>query len=81
MRAIITRFLPATDTRGSRIRATTADAGSITVPYDHALSSSANHEAAARTLADKLGWKYRDLAGGPTETGWAFVLLEQEVTP
>jgi len=53
--AIHTRFLGATDTRGSRVKAT-AQAGSVTVPWDYALSTDQNHDAAARALIERYGW-------------------------
>lgn len=56
--AIHTRYIPATDTRGSRIKAMThrgfsegrAVIWSVTVPYDH---SGREHEQAAEALRDK----------------------------
>ena len=67
MQAIQTKFLPATNTRGSRIKATCA-AGSITIGYPHELSGQAVHRAAAEALAAKLGWTiangYGQLLGG-----------------
>lgn len=60
MQAIRTRYHGPTNARGSRISAE-ADAGRIYVPYDHALSLSGNHEAAAREFANRLGW----LSGTP----------------
>lgn len=62
MQAIETRYLGPTNARGSRIRAKAA-AGSLTVSYDHALNSAANHKAAAVALANKFGW----LTGKPGE--------------
>jgi hypothetical protein len=61
--AIETKFLGPTNFRGSRIKAS-AQAGSITVSYDHALSSEENHTAAARALASKLGWSLSLIGGG-----------------
>lgn len=55
MQAIETKYLPATNYRGSRVKAS-AQAGSVTVPWDYALSVEANHDAAARTLIRKLSW-------------------------
>lgn len=49
---VITRYLGATDTRGSRIVAN-ADFGSKMVPYDHRLDTADNHLAAARALVDE----------------------------
>jgi hypothetical protein len=55
MQAIQTKYLPATDRKSSRIKATCA-AGSITIPYPHELSGQAVHRAAAEALVDKV-WK------------------------
>lgn len=55
MQAIETEYRGPTNTRGSRIIAR-AQAGRISVPYDHALDFDENHDAAARALVVKLGW-------------------------
>jgi hypothetical protein len=55
MQAIITKYLPATNSRGSRIKATCA-AGSITISYPYELSGQAVHRKAAEALVAKLGW-------------------------
>lgn len=55
MQAITTKFLGATDSKGSRVKATT-EAGSITIPYPHELSGQDVHAAAAMALVRKLGW-------------------------
>ena len=47
--AIHTRYMGPTNTKGGRIKAT-AWAGSVTVPYDHALNVEDNHRAAAGAL-------------------------------
>ena len=61
MISITTKYLPATNHRGSRIKAYRADhdAGdtTITVPYDHELDLGKNHRIAAQTLASKLDWR------------------------
>lgn len=51
--AIVTKRLPATNTRGSRIRAW-CDRGSLTVSWDFGLESDKNHRAAAQALVDKF---------------------------
>lgn len=53
MQAIVTRFLPATNYRGSRIKAT-CDRGSITVSADSALSGDALHWSAVNALRAKF---------------------------
>lgn len=74
MQAIVTKYLGPTNFRGSRVKAT-ADAGSVTLSWDDALDSRSNHEAAAKALADKFGWRGR-LIGGGLPTGYAFVFEE-----
>jgi hypothetical protein len=75
--AIVTKFLGPTYTQGGRVKAS-ADAGSITVPWDHALGVEDNHRAAAIALARKLGWCEREdqwVGGSTPGAGYAFVLL------
>ena len=71
MQAIITKYLPVTNTRGSRIKATCA-AGSVTIGYPHEFSGMVCHAAAAKALVEKLGWgfaHYGDLLGGQLSSG------------
>jgi len=49
MQAITTKYLSATNNRGSRIKAT-CDRGSITIPYPHELSGDAVHITAVFAL-------------------------------
>lgn len=69
--AIVTKYYGPTDARGSRVKAT-AEAGSVTVGWDHALDIQENHQQAARALAKKYGWKGRWIGGG-TKDGYCFV--------
>ena len=79
--AITTKFLPATNTRGSRIKATAA-AGSLTVARDCALNIEQNHARAAEMLANKFKWKGRYYGGGlPDEKGYCFVCSDDEASP
>ena len=71
--AIETRYLGPTNTKGGRIKAT-AWAGSVTVPYDHALNSEDNHRAAAMALVAKLQWPGTFAQGGNAKgDGYYFV--------
>jgi hypothetical protein len=54
MDAIQTKKLAATNTLGTRIKATLASEGSITVSYNYAISEVSNHRAAALALLEKL---------------------------
>lgn len=75
--AITTKFLGPTNFRGSRIKAS-AQAGSVTISYDHSTGSEENHLAAARALCDKFGWGW-PVAGGalPDGTGNCYVLTTE----
>lgn len=53
--AIVTKYHGPTNFKGSRYSAT-SQAGRIYLSADDALNSQANHEKAARTLAEKLKW-------------------------
>jgi hypothetical protein len=71
MQAITTKYFSATNSRGSRIKATCA-AGSVTISYPHELSGQAVHRAAADALVAKLGWtsdNYGELIGGGLPNG------------
>ena len=66
MQAITIKYLPATNTKGSRFKATAA-AGSITVGYDYDLNTEGNVKAAVSALLAKLGWT----APNGYTVGWA----------
>lgn len=77
--AITTKYLPVTDTKGARIKATTASGLSVVIGYPHELTGVDCHAAAAEKLARKLGWLDSDrafadqYAAGGTATGYVFV--------
>ena len=74
MQAIHTKYIPASNVKGSRIKAT-CDAGSIYIPYPHELSGQAVYRAAAEALTAKLGWTDPLLGGGlPNNAGYVFIL-------
>ena len=75
--AITTTFKGPTDYRGARIIAR-ADAGRITVPYNHGLSAAQNHQSAARRLAFKLNW-HGVWCGGGVKAGYVFVLVPESL--
>lgn len=75
MQAIQTKWFGPTNHRDSRVKAS-AEAGSITVHWDHALNVEDNHRAAAMALAAKLGWLDHGrqwVGGGLPGAGYAFV--------
>jgi hypothetical protein len=57
MQAIQTKFLGATNHRGSRVKAIAA-AGSVTLSWDYAKTTEDNHRAAANALMEKLDWNW-----------------------
>lgn len=76
-KAIITKFIPATNTKGARIKAVAAPGLSVTISYDY--SGDASHRAAAMALAAKFGWPDWDNAISglmPDNSGFAFVKWE-----
>ena len=82
MKAIETKYLPATNTRGSRIKAYAEGVKSFTIPYPHELSGTACHAAAALALARRMGWKGTLVSGGKADqSGEVFCFLESEQFP
>lgn len=55
MQALVTKYLGPTNYRDARVKAT-AEAGSVTLSWDHALDVTDNHDAAAMALVRKMGW-------------------------
>ena len=80
MHAIVTKYHGPTNHRGSRVKAT-AQVGSLTLSWDHALNSDGNHRAAALALANKFNWlEYSDLSEGgslPAGNGECFILTRK----
>lgn len=64
MQAITTKYIPCTDRRPSRVKAT-CDAGSVVVAWDHSMNVDENHHAAAVALQTKLGWQPITFAAAP----------------
>ena len=76
MQAITTKYIPATNFRGSRIKAS-CQAGSIILHWDDSMNSENNHRNAAMQLAGKLGWHGQWYGGGmPDGKGDVFVCAD-----
>lgn len=80
MATIISKFLGASNSRPSRIKATTGDKNpatgkhdSVTVSYNHALNGLENHMEAVKALNAKMGWGAGDYVVGQSEDGYIFV--------
>lgn len=72
--AIVTKFHGPTDRRGYRVSAK-ADAGRVSLSWSHSKGIEWNHAAAARALAEKLGWIGKWVGGGLPGSGFVFVLI------
>ena len=79
MQAIHVKYLPGTEFRPSRYKAS-AQAGSVTLEFDHALGFEAAAAKAAVALCTKLGWTkpfHGDLiCGGLPDGSYVFVFAE-----
>ena len=75
MKAIKTRYIGPTNTRGSRIKATDEDGNNVTMSYNDALNSDDMHRCAAETLCKKINWK-GDIIGGRLKDCMVWVFVE-----
>ena len=78
MKAILTKYHGATDTRGSRISATAEGGNRVTIPYPHELSGEAVHAAAAVALCAKMNWKGPLVGGGLPNGDYCFCFADGE---
>lgn len=87
MQTINTKYLPATNTRGSRIKAT-CERGSVTISYPSRLTGGDAHVAAADALvcefvaqdskkygSNKNPWSARRIAGSLPDGSYAHVFV------
>lgn len=76
LQSIQTRYLPVTNSRGSRIKATTASGLSISIPYPHELSGADCHWEAVKALLLKHGFHWADKwAVGASIDGRGYVFV------
>jgi UDP-2,3-diacylglucosamine pyrophosphatase LpxH len=77
--SISTKYLPATNTKGSRVKAFTSwGKKSLTLAWDHDLTAEDNHRKVAARLADICNWT--DCAwfmGGNHDGHYVFVAVNQ----
>lgn len=77
MKAIQTKYLPAGNVRGSRIKAWAEGCASVSIDYPHELSGVECHLEAARKLCRKMGWKGTLVSGGlPDQSGYVFCFAD-----
>ena len=73
LQAIKTKYLPATNTKGSRIKATAAGGETITIPFPQDMDTEAAHREAAHRLMEKLDWR-GFISTGATKDGYVHVM-------
>jgi hypothetical protein len=76
MKAIRTRYLPATNTKPSRIKADDYCGNSVTISFPYEFSGEEAFKSAAIALCEKMGWS-KELIGGGTDTGYVFCFINQ----
>jgi hypothetical protein len=78
MKAITTKYIPATNTRGAKVRATDDD-NSVTLAWSGCDRDEDNHQMAARALCEKLDWhgtlQRGSLSRGGRMAGDVFVFI------
>lgn len=77
MKAITTKYICATNYRGSRIKAFDSDGNSVTISYDSELSYEGPYAKAAIALCKKMGWTGKLVSGG-TKDGYVFCFSQSE---
>lgn len=81
MQVIITKFHGATNSRGSRISATSSGEGSrVYIHYPHEVGVDEAHSRAAAKLAAKLGWHGRYVQGSFHDGRQVFVPIFESNT-
>lgn len=74
MKAIVTKYIPATNTKPSRVKAKAEGVPAITISHG---SYGNPHREAALTLCRKYGWGEDIIGGGmPGQTGEVFVFAD-----
>jgi len=78
--AITTRYMGPTNYRPGRVKAM-AQAGSVTLEWDHALNTDANHARAAKALRDKFDWQGVWFGAGLPGAGYVYVDVTGQESP
>jgi len=76
LQTIATKYMPATNTKGERIKAKASGGESHIHAWDYALSQVRNYDVAAQALAMRLNWLDNDckLHGGANGFDFVYVL-------
>ena len=75
MQAITSKVLPATENRGTKIKATAANGKSATVSYYDYDSVEEASDDAVRLVCKAMGWT-GTLVRGSTQGGWVYVWVD-----
>ena len=75
MKAIRTKYLGPTNTKGSRIVATDEDGNRVIISSGGADSVENNHRRAAEALCAKMNWTGK-MVSGSLKNGYVFVFVE-----
>jgi len=83
MKAILTKIIPCTNTKPTRIKAYTEGGNSLTLSWstcerEGRHETGQGHLYAAQQLATKMNWS-TDLLGGGTPEGYAFVFADTRI--
>jgi hypothetical protein len=83
MKAILTKVIPCTNTKPTRVKAYTEGGNSITLSWSECDNNGDGldgkaHLYAAQALANKMQWPGK-LLGGGTPEGYAFVFAETPI--
>jgi hypothetical protein len=74
MIAIQTKYIGASNTKGSRIKAWTVNGQSVTIPFPHEFSNEKCHFQAVKALVEKYGleWDISNMRFGGVKEGYVF---------
>lgn len=77
---IKTKFLPPTNTKGSRIKAS-ANGFDAVIPYDYSLSHEYPHFKAVKELVRKhqLDWNLENMGYGSDDSGYYFTFNDSRI--
>ena len=78
MKAISTKYLPATNFKGSRIKAYDEDGNHVIISYPRGYNTEDAHKCAALALCKKMGWD-NNIIGGGTKEGYAWVFIPSDI--
>jgi len=80
MIAIQTKYLPATNTKGSRVKAFTNDFN-VTIPFDYSLNDEKVYFKAVKELIKKykLDWNISEMVYGGVKNGYVFCFKDSLV--